>query len=216
MKIKFLGHASFLITSDSGTRIVTDPYVVGGPLTYKPISETADIVTVSHGHGDHSNAGAVKGSPVVIKAPGKTEAKGIPFSGLATFHDQSQGKERGANIVFCFTVDGVKVCHVGDLGHQLSVEQAAEVGTPDLLLLVIGGNYAIGPAEATKVAQQLKPKVIIPMHYRNEACGYPIAPVEDFLKDKKNVKRMNSSELALDAKKLPSDEIVVLKPAMAT
>ncbi|MDO8472209.1 MAG: MBL fold metallo-hydrolase [Dehalococcoidia bacterium] len=213
MKIKFLGHSSFLITSDSGVRILTDPYAVGGPLTYDPIDDAADVVLVSHGHGDHNNVSAVKGNPVVIKSPGDTEAKGIAFKGIATFHDQAQGKEKGANIVFCFTVDGVKVCHVGDLGHQLDARQAAEVGSPDVLLLIVGGNYAIGPEEATKLARQLNPRVIIPMHYKNARCGYPIAPVDDFLKGKKNVVKATGSEVALDARKLPQGEIIVLQPS---
>lgn len=213
MKLKFLGHASFLITSDSGVRIIIDPYTVRGPLTYDPINEAADVVLISHGHGDHNNTSAVQGKPVVISKPGVTEVKGISFKGIATYHDKSQGKERGANIIFCFTVDGVKVCHIGDLGHQLNSQQAAEVGNPDVLMLPVGGFYAIGPEEATGLAEQLKPGVIIPMHYKNARCGYTIAPVDDFLKGKKNVKKLDSSEMVLDAKKLPEGEIVVLKPA---
>lgn len=213
MKIQFLGHSAFLITSDSGVRIMTDPYVVGGPLTYTPIDEVADVVLVSHGHGDHSNVSAVKGNPSVIKSPGVTEVKGIAFKGIATFHDQAQGKERGSNVVFCFTVDGVKLCHVGDLGHQLDAGQAAQVGNPDVLMVLVGGNYAMGPEEATKLVQQLNPGITIPMHYKNASCGYPIAPVEDFLKDKKNVRRAAGSELNLDAGKLPKGEIVVLQPS---
>lgn len=213
MKIQFLGHSAFLITSDSGIRIMTDPYAVGGPLTYAPIDETADVVLVSHGHGDHNNVSAVKGNPTVIKSAGVTEVKGISFKGVATFHDLAQGKERGKNIVFCFTVDGVKVCHVGDLGHQLDAEQAAQVGIPDVLMVLVGGNYAIGPEEATKLVQQLNPGITIPMHYKNTSCGYPIAPVEDFLKGKKNVKRATGSELTLDARKLPKGEVIVLQPS---
>ncbi len=192
---------------------MTDPYVVGGPLTYAPIDEVADVVLVSHGHGDHNNVSAVKGNPAVIKSPGVTEARGISFKGIATFHDKAQGKERGSNVVFCFAVDGVKICHVGDLGHQLDAEQAAQVGAPDVLMVLVGGNYAIGPEEATRLVQQLKPKVTIPMHYKNTSCGYPIAPVEDFLKGKTNVRRATGSELTLDARKLPKEEIIVLQPS---
>lgn len=213
MKIKFLGHASFLITSDSGVTIITDPYTVGGPLTYKPINETADIVLVSHGHDDHNNVSAVKGKPTVIDATGATTAKGITFKGVPTFHDQSQGKERGKNIVFCFSVDGVKICHTGDLGHELTPQQAAEVGQLDVLLLIVGGTYAIGPESATRLMQQLNPRVTLPMHYKNACCGYPIAPVDDFLKGRKNVRKTDGSELVLKADNLPNGEIVVLKPS---
>lgn len=95
MKIKWLGHASFLITSDTGTKIVTDPYVTGGPLSYGEIKESADIVTVSHEHGDHNNAAAVQGNPEVVK--GTTKAGGIEFKGIPTYHDDAEGNQRGKN-----------------------------------------------------------------------------------------------------------------------
>ncbi|MBI2858936.1 MAG: MBL fold metallo-hydrolase [Chloroflexi bacterium] len=214
MKIKYLGHASFLITSQSGTRIITDPYTVGGQLSYKPIAEAADIVTVSHGHGDHNNSNGIKGNPAVIDSEGSAQTKGIEFKGIPTFHDLAQVKDRGNNIVFCFTIDGINVCHVGDLGHLLNAEQAGEVGRPDVLMVLVGGYYAIGPAEATKLVEQLKPAITIPMHYKNPSCGYPISPVEDFLKGKKAVVRPGSSEVTLHKSDLPSGEILVLEPAL--
>ncbi|MCD6358885.1 MAG: MBL fold metallo-hydrolase, partial [Dehalococcoidia bacterium] len=102
MKIKWLGHASFLITSDDGTKIITDPYVVGDGISYGEIRELADIVTISHQHADHSNAAAVRGNPQVITKPEKKKVKGINIKGVASYHDKSSGKERGDNIIFCF------------------------------------------------------------------------------------------------------------------
>ena len=115
MKIKWLGHASFLIISDSGLKIITDPYVTGGDLSYGQIKESADIVTVSHDHTDHNNVAAVQGSPRVVR--GAAEVKGIKFNGIPTYHDDTGGGKRGKNTIICFEIDGMRVCHLGDLGH---------------------------------------------------------------------------------------------------
>lgn len=215
MKIKWLGHASFLITSEGGTRIITDPYTPGGPLTYGSITEAAEVVTVSHEHGDHNNSGAVKGNPTVIKGAGSHQAKGIAIQGVATNHDEAEGSQRGKNTVFCFAVDGVRVCHLGDLGHALSPLQEREVGTVDILLTPVGGTYTVDAAAATQLCSRLRPKVVIPMHFRTAGCGYPIAGVEDFTKGKKNVRQVKGSEVELKASSLPSEqEVVVLTPAL--
>ena len=107
MKVKWLGQASFLFTSDQGTKVVTDPYTPGGPLTYGNITETADVVTVSHEHGDHNNVSAVRGNPEVVKGAGTKQVKGIGITGVGTFHDAAQGSQRGSNTVFCFTMDNI-------------------------------------------------------------------------------------------------------------
>src|SRR5512136_3122710 len=97
MRIKWLGHACFLLTSDSGLRVITDPYAVGGGINYSPIRETADVVLVSHDHGDHNNVSAVQGKPEVVRGSGTRTVKGVQFKGIATSHDASQGTERGTN-----------------------------------------------------------------------------------------------------------------------
>jgi L-ascorbate metabolism protein UlaG (beta-lactamase superfamily) len=215
MKVKWLGHSCFLITSKEGIRVIADPYAVGEGINYSPIKESADIVVVSHGHGDHNNVSAVRGKPEVIKGVGKKSAKGIQFRGVATYHDASQGKQRGPNTVFCFTLDEIKICHLGDLGHLLSPGQINEIGGVDILFIPVGGFYTIDAAEASKVCEQLKPKIIIPMHFRTPKCAYPIANVEDFLKGKKNARKLDSSKVEFELEKLPATtEIVVLKPAL--
>jgi L-ascorbate metabolism protein UlaG (beta-lactamase superfamily) len=214
MKIKYLAHASFLITSDNGTAIVNDPYSVAPNLKYKPLSESAQIVTMSHGHGDHNNVKGVKGNPRVIKEAGKAEAAGIPVRGLASYHDEVKGSKRGNNVIFCFAVDGLNVCHLGDLGHELGDKEAAEIGPVDVLMVPVGGFYTIDASEATEVVRKLKPRVVIPMHYKTELLDFPITGVEEFLKGKKNVKKPNSSEIEIKKDKLPADqEIVVLQHA---
>jgi L-ascorbate metabolism protein UlaG (beta-lactamase superfamily) len=213
MKVKWLGHASFLITSDNGTRIITDPYVVGGGIKYGEIKEKADVVTVSHEHGDHNNVAAVGGNPKVVKGP--AEAKGIKFAGVATHHDDSGGSQRGNNMVFCMDIDGLRVCHLGDLGHPLSDQQVADIGKVDVLLIPVGGFFTIDAKVASEVCDRLNPGVIIPMHFKNEKCEYPIAGVDDFLAGKGNVRKMDSSEVELKAGALPAEtEIIVLKPML--
>ena len=215
MKIKWLGHASFLITSDTGIKIITDPYTPGGfGLDYGEIKEAADIVTVSHEHGDHNNVATVRGNPEVVK--GVAEAKGLKFTGVPTYHDEAGGSQRGNNVIFCFEVDGIRVCHLGDLGHQLSEQQVAEVGKVDIVLVPVGGNFTIDAKVATEVCSKLAPKVIIPMHYQNERCSsFPVAGVEDFIKGKQGVTKLDSSEAEFKAGELPATtQIIVLKPAL--
>ncbi|MBM4448837.1 MAG: MBL fold metallo-hydrolase [Chloroflexi bacterium] len=213
MKIKWLGHASFLITSDSGVKIITDPYLPDERLRYGHINESADIATVSHEHSDHGSVSTVKGSPKVVKSD--AEAKGVSFRGIPTFHDAAGGKDRGKNTVFCFEVDGVKVCHLGDLGHQLTAGQVSAIGAVDVLLLPVGGFYTIDASVASKVAEQLKPRVVIPMHFKNNKCHFPISGVDDFLRGKKNVSQPDASEIEFKAGKVPpATQVIVLKPAL--
>ena len=213
MKVKWLGHAAFTITADDGTRIITDPYAAGGELSYGDIAESADIVTVSHDHFDHNNVAAVGGNPAIVR--GTTGVKGISFRGVPTYHDEAAGKKRGNNTIFCFEIDGVKVCHLGDLGHPLNERQAAELGEIDLLLIPVGGFFTIDAVTASQLCERLKPRVIIPMHYRNKKCAFPISDVDEFLQGKKNVSRLDASEVKLKSGELPADtRIIVLQPAL--
>ncbi|MBA7512516.1 hypothetical protein ES705_04521 [subsurface metagenome] len=213
MKIKWLGHASFMITSEAGTKIITDPYVTTENLNYGEIKESADIVTVSHEHGDHSNVSGVRGNPEAIR--GTAKVKGIEFKGIPTYHDDAKGQQRGKNTIFCFEVDGVRVCHLGDLGHQLNDKQVAGLGSVDILLIPVGGFYTIDAKVAGQLCDKLKPKVIIPMHFRNDKCTFPIAGVDEFLKGKEGVSRLDTSEAEFKQGELPATtKIVVLKPAL--
>ena len=213
MKIKWLGHSSFLITSDTGTKIITDPYTVSDNLKYGEIKETADIVTVSHEHSDHNNAAAVRGTPKILKKT--AEVKGIKFNGIPTYHDEARGSKRGTNTIFCFEVDGIKICHLGDLGHPLEDKEVAQLGKVDILLIPVGGYYTIDTKVASEVSNKIAPKIIMPMHYKNDRCSFPITGVDEFLRGKKNVTRSNTSESEFKVKELPvSTQIIVLKPAL--
>ena len=217
MKVKYYGHAAFLITSDQGTRIITDPYKPGafGAMSYGKIPDEADVVVVSHDHDDHNSSGELPGNPEVVRTPGKRSIHGIEFNGIPTFHDSSSGKERGGNIVFSFTVDGITICHLGDLGHALSQNEVETIGAVDLLIIPVGGFYTIDSKVASEVARQLNPSIIIPMHFKTGKCEFPITPVEEFTEGKAKVNVMNSSEISLHKGDLPKEmEIIVLQHAL--
>ena len=167
-------------------------------LGYKLPEIDALIVTISHNHGDHNNVRAVKGDFVLIKEPGVFSQAGISIKGVQTFHDNVFGTIRGKNIVYNFKIDGLNVCHCGDLGHLLSLEQINEIGKVDILLLSIGGRAVLDASGATEVMKQLSPSVVIPMHYRTKALGilgFIFGTVDTFItvskKDAKNYKELD-------------------------
>jgi L-ascorbate metabolism protein UlaG (beta-lactamase superfamily) len=214
MKVKWFGHASFLITSDKGIKIITDPYTPGVyGLDYNQISESADIVTMSHNHDDHNNVSSIPGKPQIVKGAGKHQAKGIEFRGIASCHDDCGGKERGDNTIFVFTVDDISVCHLGDLGRLLTDKEIDEIGKVDVLMIPVGGNFTIDAAAADKVIAQLKPHIVFPMHYQTGKCpNFPVANADPFLKGKNNVKKISDSKMELKMNQLPKNtQIYVLR-----
>lgn len=217
MKVRFLGHAAFLLTASDGTRIVTDPYVpgaFGGAITYGPITEPADFVTVSHNHLDHNNAAGVPGEHMTIRSSGPRKAGAVTVTGFDCCHDEHGGRDRGANIIFVFEDSGLRLAHCGDIGH-LPTAQAHAIGLVNVLLVPVGGHFTIGPAEARKTAELLGARVIIPMHYKTSKTNMPIVGVEEFLKGQGNVKRAGRSEVELTPATLPdAPTIVVLEHAL--
>ncbi|MEW6669583.1 MAG: MBL fold metallo-hydrolase [Thermodesulfobacteriota bacterium] len=235
MKIAWLGHHCYRIVSESGLTIITDPYLspqfnrfLMGDLKYDPLDETADIVLISHdAHTDHNNAAVVRGNPEVIRGSairgGSTTAKGIEFKSLACFHDSVGGKMHGENNILFFELDGMRICHSGDLGHELTAAQASEMGRVDVLLLAVGYpgrdpkgfHYRIDTNIADGLYYQLKPKVILPGHYSNPKCTFKLAIVDEFLDGKRGVIRLDEkgiSEVDLNRRELPeSTQIMVLK-----
>ena len=218
MKIKFLGHAAFLITTGDGTKIVTDPYEpggFGGSIAHGPLDEPADFVVISHEHADHNYVKMVPGNPVVIKGPGEQTHAGIVFRTLSAHHDTSRGAERGQNIVRVIEADGMTVCHLGDLGHPLSPEDATALGSIDVLMVPVGGTFTIDAKGATAVLNRIRPRIAIPMHYRTQKVSLNIGPVDAFLAGKPRVRRVKGSEIEVTRDALPEPtEIVVLKPAL--
>ncbi len=213
MKIKFLGHASFLITSDKGIKVITDPYkpgCFGGGIKYNPITEEADIVTISHEHDDHNETN-IKGNPSYVRGAGKKDVKGVTITGVDVYHDESSGKERGSNTIFNMLIDDLNVVHLGDLGHGLPSSEAGKIGKVDVLLVPVGGYFTIDAEVAETVINTLQPKVVIPMHFKTDKCGFPIAPVDEFIKNKE-VKRVDG-EVEIKKDTLPaSSTIYILSP----
>jgi len=210
MKIKWLGHSSFLIESEKGIKIITDPFdeTVG----YKLSRSKVNIVTVSHEHFDHNYVRGVKGRPVVFKGLVNRESHKMEFRGIASYHDSVCGAQRGSNTIFVIKADGLNLCHLGDLGHILNSDKLAEIGDVDILFIPVGGFYTIDSSQATQITKDIKPKIVIPMHYKTEAIKFSIDPVEIFLSENDNVQRLESNEFAITEETLPkSTQIYVLQ-----
>ena len=193
MKIKYLAHASFLLETSQGVRIITDPYEAGGSIKYKPIREKADIILISHEHSDHNYTKAIQGTSTIIRTSGKANVKEIAFNGISTYHDKALGSQRGKNTVYTFTADGLAVCFLGDLGHLITSELKNEIGKIDILLIPVGGFFTIDSEDAENVVKTLEPKVVIPMHYKTPSIDFPIAPVDNFLRGKTDIKKVGTT-----------------------
>jgi L-ascorbate metabolism protein UlaG (beta-lactamase superfamily) len=177
--IFWYGHSCFRIRSSSGF-VVLDPY---GKELGRPLGRpTADLVTVSHDHAGHNNVKAIKGKPFVVDGPGEYEVKGIFVVGVRTAHDGRKGEERGLNTAYCISVDGITVCHLGDLGHRPTQAQVEKIGDIDVLMIPVGGSSTVGAALAAEIVSLLDASIVIPMHFRSEA-RQDLDPVDKFLKE---------------------------------
>jgi L-ascorbate metabolism protein UlaG (beta-lactamase superfamily) len=214
MKIKWYGHAAFRITTDSGVNIITDPYESGAlGLAYKPITDQADIVLISHGHADHSFTGDIKGAYSKVDKKGSYDLKGVKIRAIPTFHDPSKGSQRGTNLVLVIEADNLTVVHLGDLGHMLDAAAINEIGATDVLMVPVGSVYTIDAAQATEVMNAIKPAITLPMHY-NTAKSFPLDSVDMFTKGKAHVKKVKDSEIDVTKATLPKEpEVVVLEHA---
>ncbi|WOO88281.1 MBL fold metallo-hydrolase [Mollicutes bacterium LVI A0078] len=169
MNIKWLGHSCFLITAADGTTVLHDPYK--DMLGYKlPKGLKVDYVLSSHAHSDHNYTEGLEPGFKLIDQYGVT-TEVIEFTGTLSYHDQVQGEERGDNAIFSYVLDGLKIAHLGDLGHVLDEKQVAALAGTDILLIAVGGGYTINGELAAEVANQVNPKIVIPMHYRTRALG---------------------------------------------
>jgi L-ascorbate metabolism protein UlaG (beta-lactamase superfamily) len=216
MEITYFGHSCFRLKGKLGT-VVTDPYAKYTGLTLPNLS--ADIVTVSHQHPDHSAISQVAGTtrrpkPFIVSEPGEYEVGGVSVFGVPTYHDNQHGQERGGNTVFTVFIDELRVCHLGDLGHELSSDQLAEIDQVDVLLCPVGGQFTIDPEQAVKVINALEPSYVIPMHFKTDKHSDNFAELKtlaDFLK----VYGMSPTpvkKLSVEKSRLPEEtELVVLE-----
>ncbi len=172
MLIAYHGHSEFLLRTDAGHRILTDPY--SPEMTGYPAKEVeADVVCMSHGHEDHAWLQKVKGSPVALSAAGvHTPKGGVVIRSMAAFHDEAQGEKRGQTLLTRIEADNLTIAHLGDVGCALTPEQADFLRGVDILMIPVGGFFTIGPEEAADMCALLKPRIVIPMHYLNEKGGF--------------------------------------------
>src|SRR6056297_1285691 len=206
MKFKWWGQASFLITKDDGTKIITDPY--NEEMPYKSINDKPDYVTVSHDHFDHNAVNTIPGQPYVVNNISGFKDKKVDIKGISTYHDDSEGAERGENIIFMMQLDGMKVSHLGDLGHHLTSTQADKLKDTDILLIPVGGHFTIDANQAYEVIKQINPEIVFPMHYKTGILDLPIKGVDKFLKhfDEDRIVRVNGPEVEFSS--LPFEQKV--------
>lgn len=162
MEITWLGHACFQLRGKQVT-LITDPFTPQQGSSLGKIS--APIVTISHDHPGHNNSAAIGGNPRVIRGPGEYEVSDVLITGIASYHDNKRGQERGRNTIYVIHMDDLVICHLGDLGHTLQEEQLEEVADADILLIPIGGQSTIHASQAAEVISQVEPRIVIPMHY---------------------------------------------------
>lgn len=216
MEITYFGHSTFKLKGKNGT-IVTDPFADSIGLSLPTIS--GDIVTISHHHDDHDavkkvNGTARRSEPFVIEQPGEYEIGGISVFGVQTYHDGQQGTQRGLNTVFTFLIDDVRICHLGDLGHELTAGQLEQIGLVDVLLCPVGGHFTIDAKQALSVIQSIEPAYVIPMHYKtpkHSEVFNEVQPLEVFLKEY-GVQPTPVAKLSVEKLKFPEEtELVVLE-----
>ncbi len=201
MKIRWLGHSCFLITNERGINILTDPF--DETLGYRMTKEKINIITISHEHYDHNNTMGIKGKPVVLKGPVNRDTHKIVFKGISSYHDSVYGKYRGENTIFVIRTDELTLCHLGDLGHLLYNEQLEQINHVDILFVPVGGYFTINYIQAEQVINQVKPKIVIPMHYKTEAIKWSIDPLSVFLNEKQNIKMLGEKFFEINSSTLP-------------
>ncbi|MEO8510468.1 MAG: MBL fold metallo-hydrolase [Chloroflexota bacterium] len=209
MEITWYGRACFRLRGRDAT-VITDPcppstgFVAG--------KHDIDLLTISHDHADHSYTRSITAG-LTLTRPGEYEFHDLLVSGVRTFHDGSGGSERGENIVFTVEVDGVHVCHLGDLGHLLTEEQIAEIGPVDVLLVPVGGNFTLAPSEAGEVVSQISPKLVIPMHYAVNGASTDLQGPEKFLNEMAVTEPLRQPKAQITPTSLPDEMQVVLLEA---
>jgi L-ascorbate metabolism protein UlaG (beta-lactamase superfamily) len=185
MRITWHGHSCFEIEGNK-LSVVTDPHD-GKSIGISPPLAVADLVLVSHDHFDHNKASAVSSeSSTIVTSPGPFQLKSVSGKGIQVYHDEVEGVSRGKNIIFFFELNGYRFCHLGDLGHLPSEEVFQEIGAVDFLFIPVGGVFTLDAKKASIITRKLKPRVVVPMHYKDGSLSLPIKPVNDFLEEMKD------------------------------
>ncbi len=220
-KVTWYGQSCFVLETAAGTRVVMDPIPNG--LGYTPPADLrGDIVTISHEHPDHNNVALVQGKPRVLRGLTldkkgwnriEEKVKDVSIRSVGVYHDEDKGAKRGKNTVFLFEVGGMRIAHLGDLGHLLDDTQLSAIGSVDVVFIPVGGVFTIDGKQATRIIDQLRPRlIVIPMHYKTDVVTIKdLHTVDAFLAGKPSVRRENGNMLDLTGvKRRASAEIVVL------
>ncbi len=212
MVITWYGQSCFKIQSGD-TVLITDPFDKAVGLT--PPRGQVNVVTISHGHYDHNNIESLaSANPFIVEGPGEYEVKGINILGVQSFHDSKEGKERGNNTVYIIEMEGIKICHLGDIGQlKLTNEQLEAIDGIDILMVPVGGIYTVNGEEAPDIINQIEPKIVIPMHYKIAGLAIKLDGVEEFLKEMGVAKKEAVEKLTIKKKELPEEdtEVVVMR-----
>jgi L-ascorbate metabolism protein UlaG (beta-lactamase superfamily) len=207
MDITFLGQSSFKLKGKSAT-VVTDPYEPYDGKKFPRVE--ADIVTVSHSGPKHSAADQVGGDPLILTGPGEYEIKEVKIVGVPSFQDEKEGKVRGKDTIFNMKVDGLNVCHLGSLGQtKLTANQMEDIGGVDILIIPTGGVDTLDAGAAAKIAAELEPKIVIPMHFGGDG-DVNLEPVDKFLKEMGAERSSPQPKLSIKKDRLPAELTVVL------
>ncbi|OGC47571.1 hypothetical protein A2886_02165 [candidate division WWE3 bacterium RIFCSPHIGHO2_01_FULL_42_13] len=216
MEISFIGHSCFKIKGKNAT-LVIDPY---NPekTGYKLPKLEADVVLCSHQHGDHNHIAGVDGTHYDITTAGEYEVKDVYIEGIPTFHDEKHGADRGQNIMYQITMDGLNLLHVGDLGHELSQETLEKLVEIDVLMIPVGGTYTIDAETATKVISSIEPGIVVPMHYSTKNTSGVLAaldPLQKFLDEMgvEGAKEVDKLKVSSKADIPEETEVIVVTPA---
>ena len=179
LQLRWHGHSCFEITNNK--KIVTDPHD-GKSIGIPAPSVQADIILVSHDHYDHNSVKTVKkNDSKVITDSRRYNIDNVEIYGINTYHDEENGAKRGKNIAFKFILDNITFCHLGDLGHNLDEENILKIGNVDVLFIPIGGTFTLDDKKAWSVIKKIKPKIIVPMHYKIGGLSLPISGIEAFI-----------------------------------
>ena len=198
MKFQALGHACFAVTTKEGTCVLFDPFEDG--IGYPVPRVRADIVCLSHDHYDHNNAAAADGSPQILRTTAEASFGGVRIFGVPCFHDDAHGALRGENIIFIMEADGMRIAHMGDIGHMLSKEQIAAIGPIDVLMIPVGGTFTVDADGAAQLVREIKARVTVPMHYQTArlTLGKQLAPLSDFIGYFTNVTELETDTFAIE------------------
>jgi L-ascorbate metabolism protein UlaG (beta-lactamase superfamily) len=209
------GHACFELRGKD-VIVVFDPFEGLGIPEPKA---NADVVLCSHSHRDHNNFGPVlkDGGTVLEGFVGSREIQGVSVKGVASFHDTVSGKQRGKNSIYVVHLDDIRFCHLGDLGHELTSNQIAEIGEIDILLTPVGGGPTVGPDLASSIAKRLNSRIVVPMHYNADISGQSewmnlrLHKVDDFLaRSEWNAERLDNQSFHITKKTLPKERKIII------